>query len=81
MIYKNFLTEEMAGKYIGGTEAPISTRTMQRYREEGIAPRHILVGKQVRYRQSDLDAYLKERTCPVSPVLSPSTNDEETRND
>jgi len=55
--------EEAAGKYIGGAATPISTRTMQRWRLEGGGPVCVKLGRLVRYRQHDLDAFLEERAC------------------
>mgnify|MGYP000091101702 CR=1 FL=1 len=55
--------EEAAGKYIGGAASPISTRTMQRWRLEGIGPVYVKLGRLVRYRQSDLEAFLEAGAC------------------
>ncbi len=55
--------EETAGKYIGGEKNPISTRTMQRWRLEGVGPTYVKLGRLVRYRQADLDNFLEERAC------------------
>ena len=54
--------EDTAGKYIGGTQSPISTRTLQRWRLEGVGPTYVKLGRLVRYRQSDLESFLEERT-------------------
>jgi hypothetical protein len=54
--------EVAAGKYIGGTQSPISTRTLQRWRLEGVGPTYVKLGRLVRYRQTDLDSFLEERT-------------------
>jgi predicted DNA-binding transcriptional regulator AlpA len=59
----NILNTEAAGRYLGGADSPISIRSMQRYRHQGIGPKFKLIGKQVRYRKSDLDEYLDECTC------------------
>lgn len=56
MIY----TEIAAGKYLGGSESPISRRTLQRWRLEGFGPIYIKLGRLVRYRQSDLDAFIQD---------------------
>ncbi len=53
--------EEAAGKYIGGASSPISPRTLQRWRLEGVGPTFVKLGRLVRYRQSDLEAFLDER--------------------
>jgi Helix-turn-helix domain len=49
-----------AGRYLGGVR-PIPTRTLERWRQTGEGPRFIRLGRQVRYRQSDLDAWLESR--------------------
>jgi hypothetical protein len=54
--------EDAAGKYIGGTQSPISTRTLQRWRLEGVGPTYVKLGRLVRYRQTDLNSFLEERT-------------------
>ena len=56
--------EDAAGKYIGGALSPISTRTLQRWRLEGVGPTYVKLGRLVRYRQSDLDAFLDQLTRP-----------------
>ena len=55
--------EEGAASYIGGPISPLSTRTMQRWRLEGVGPTYVKLGRLVRYRKSDLDLFLEERTC------------------
>jgi hypothetical protein len=53
------LNETQAGRYLGGKVSPISARTLQRWRMEGMGPRFVRVGRLVRYRRLDLDAYLQ----------------------
>ncbi len=55
--------EQSAAAYIGGSSSPISTRTMQRWRVEGVGPTYVKLGRLVRYRISDLDKFIDERTC------------------
>ena len=62
--------EDAAGKYIGGSQSPVSTRTMQRWRLEGVGPTYVKLGRLVRYRQSDLDAFLEERTRTSTSAMS-----------
>ena len=50
-----------AGEFLGGKVSPISPRTLQRWRVEGVGPKWIKVGRLVRYRRSDLEAYLETR--------------------
>lgn len=66
--------EEAAGRYIGGTASPISTRTMQRWRLEGVGPVYVKLGRLVRYRRHDLDAFLEERTC-ISTSMATSSRE------
>ncbi|WP_425450498.1 helix-turn-helix transcriptional regulator [Virgifigura deserti] len=49
--------EEGAGRYLGGTR-PVSKRTLQRWRLEGSGPVYIKLSRSVRYRKSDLDAFI-----------------------
>lgn len=51
--------EEHAARYLGGSESPISVRTMQRWRLEGLGPTYVKLGRLVRYRQSDLDEFIQ----------------------
>jgi len=62
--------EETAGKYIGGTNSPVSSRTLQRWRLEGVGPTYVKLGRLVRYRQTDLDTFLEERTCSSTSMAS-----------
>ena len=62
--------EDAAGKYIGGSQSPVSTRTMQRWRLEGVGPTYVKLGRLVRYRQSDLDTYLDEHVCTSTSCVS-----------
>ena len=66
--------EDAAGKYIGGTQSPISTRTLQRWRLEGVGPIYVKLGRLVRYRQTDLDFFIEERTR-ISTSMSSSDED------
>ena len=50
--------ERDAGRYLGGEKAPISQRTLQRWRLEGFGPKFLKPGRLVRYRQSDLDRWV-----------------------
>jgi hypothetical protein len=57
--------EEGAGRYLGGENAPISPRTMQRMRQTGDGPRYVKIGggprASVRYEEAELDRYLDQR--------------------
>ena len=59
--FTTLFDEEGAAAYIGGDNSPISTRTMQRWRLEGVGPTFVKLGRMVRYRKSDLDAFLEAR--------------------
>jgi hypothetical protein len=49
--------EKEAGVYLGGEAEPVSPRTMQRWRLEGVGPEFLKLGRLVRYRKSDLDRW------------------------
>jgi hypothetical protein len=54
----DMLDEHEAGRYLGGGSKPIAPRTLQRQRLEGRGPAFVKIGAAVRYRRSDLDAYI-----------------------
>ena len=60
------LTPESAGVYLGGHESPISPKTLQTWRTNKQPPVWIKMGKFVRYRRSDLDAYRESCLTTVS---------------
>jgi len=43
----------------------VSAYTVRYWRRNNTGPKHILVGRQIRYRKSDIDEWLKDQT--VSP--------------
>ena len=55
--YETVFGETDAGIFLGGEGAPISNRTMQRWRSEGIGPKFLKIGMFVRYRLSDLEEF------------------------
>ncbi len=55
--------EKGAAKYLGGSDSPLSERTLQRWRLEGCGPTYVKLGRLVRYRESALNRFLAERTC------------------
>ena len=63
--------EEAAGRYIGGANSPVSSRTLQRWRLEGVGPVFVKLGRLVRYRQSDLEHFLNERARTSTSMTSP----------
>lgn len=50
-----------AGRYIGGETSPISPLTLADWRTKRTGPAYIRVGRLIRYRQTDLDAWLETR--------------------
>jgi len=70
----DLLDETAAGRELGGKGSPISGRTLQRWRLERTGPDFIHVGRLVRYRRSDLKAWLAKRTSSLEArreALSP----------
>lgn len=55
------LNEIQAGRYLGGKATPVSARTLQRWRMEGVGPLFVRIGRLVRYRRTDLDEWLAAR--------------------
>ena len=55
------LTAKQAARYLS-----ISTKWLANQRWQGTGPRFLKVGGAVRYRQSDLDAYLTDCEAPDS---------------
>lgn len=47
-----------AGRFLGGEETPISPETLCCWRLKGRGPSFLKVGRLIRYRRSDLRAYL-----------------------
>ena len=59
------LTEAQAAEYLN-----ISIRTLQAWRVQGGGPRYSKLGRSVRYRQRDLDAFVEAHlTSSTSQVL------------
>jgi len=56
----HLLTPEAAGAFLGG-DRPISTATLADWRCKGIGPRALKVGRLIRYRMADLEAWLESR--------------------
>lgn len=53
MNYERYLTPKQAATYINS-----STSTLAKRRIRGIGPLFTRIGRAIRYRQSDLDAYM-----------------------
>lgn len=49
-----------AGAYLGGEDEPVPDRTLRQWRYLGVGPAYVKVGRHVRYRRSDLDAFIAE---------------------
>jgi excisionase family DNA binding protein len=43
----------------------VSIPTLRRWRAEGKGPRALKIGRQVRYRESDIEAFLQRQSEPV----------------
>jgi excisionase family DNA binding protein len=56
---RHLTTEELAGRL------RIPAETVKRWRKTGDGPRFIRVGKHVRYRETDIEAWEKTRLQPV----------------
>lgn len=69
--FNTLYAEDGAASYIGGENSPISTRTLQRWRLEGVGPVFVKLGRLVRYRKSDLDRFLDEHTCTSTSMTRP----------
>lgn len=52
------MDETQAGEYLGGSENPLSPRTLQRWRLEGRGPKYFKVGRLVRYSTETLNEYI-----------------------
>ena len=53
-MHQNLLTTPKAAEYLG-----LSRNTLNRWRWDGRGPRYLKLGSAVRYRQSDLDAFIE----------------------
>lgn len=54
---KQLLNNQEAAAFLG-----VSPDTLPRWRWAGTGPAYILVGRSIKYKVSDLEAYLKTRT-------------------
>ena len=54
------LTQKLAAEFLGGSK-PLSVNTLAKWRREGTGPRFLRVGKSIRYRVSDLLAFMEGR--------------------
>lgn len=51
------LSEEAAARFLGVTK-----RTLKQWRQDGRGPRFVKVGRSVRYRMTDLEAFVESHT-------------------
>ena len=59
-----FFDANEAGVYLGGASKPIPYQTLANWRTAGNGPKFArLNGRMIRYRRSDLDAWLSEQGC------------------
>lgn len=49
-------TQRQTAEYLGKVE-----RTLERWRRDGVGPRYLRVGRTIRYRRADVDAWLAGR--------------------
>lgn len=56
MSNKSFLTTDEAAEYVG-----LQKSTLEAWRCRGGGPRFVKMGRAVRYRQADLDAWIETR--------------------
>lgn len=59
----NLIGPDEAGARLGG----IPARTLSQWRYLGRGPRYLKVGKYVRYRPEDIEAWLKNQTVETEP--------------
>jgi hypothetical protein len=68
----SLLTEKVAARLLA-----VSNRTLQTWRCKGIGPAFVRAGRAVRYRQTDLDAWIVANTVgrgEFDPGKSPKTD-------
>jgi hypothetical protein len=77
--------EHSAGRYLGGDDAPISPRVLQRMRQIGGGPAYCKVGAAIRYDEDDLDRYLEQcrrlSTSEEPPHVANSRKRDQTQRD
>lgn len=54
---QNLVSTEQAAEYLGG----LKPNTIEGWRVRGEGPRYLKIGRLVRYRIDDLDAYIESR--------------------
>ena len=60
MLKIEILDPVAAGAHLGGTK-PLTAQALAIHRLHGTGPRYCKVGRLVRYRRADLDAWMTER--------------------
>lgn len=55
---KKLADTQQAAEHLGG----LKPNTLEGWRVQGIGPRYVKIGRLVRYRLADLDAYLEAQT-------------------
>lgn len=61
------LSEREAAQYLG----PVSVRTLQDWRVQGVGPAYSKLGKRVAYDVADLEAFVaKSRVTPKAPAAN-----------
>lgn len=65
----DMLDEAAAGIYLGGDDEPIPTGTLRQWRYLNKGPAYSKIGRHVRYRVDDLDAFIAaQRVDPQVPA-------------
>jgi predicted DNA-binding transcriptional regulator AlpA len=59
---ERMLTSEQTSEYLGG----VSLSTLQRWRKERIGPRWLKLGRSIRYRSTDLEAWIAANARPAA---------------
>jgi hypothetical protein len=57
----HLMNETEAARVLGGEANPISVHTLRKWRTQGCGPKFIRIGNRIRYRQSDLDAFIERQ--------------------
>jgi hypothetical protein len=62
MKFSDLLDDAAAGRYLGDSGKPISRRALQHWRQFGLGPPFIRVGRRALYRKDGLERWLHSRT-------------------
>jgi len=59
---EKLLTREELAEQLG-----VSARTIDRWRDQGLAPPELMIQRVIRFRQSDIEAWLDDKTGSSKP--------------